>query len=361
MSRLLTVLLALAAAALAAPAVAAAGERFYALDEANRLVSFTSDTPRAIARARVSGLAPGEQLLGLDVRPATQELYGVGSTARIYKVDPSTGTATAVGPAAFVPGLNGGLFGFDFNPTVDRIRLVSDRRQNLRLHPDTGAVAAVDGGLAYAAADSAAGSTPTVVASAYTNSVKGATTTLLYGLDAQRDTLVTQVPPNAGTLNTVGRLGVDVTERAGFDIAGSDGTAFAALESTSGPGSTLYRIDLSSGAASAVGRIGGAVRIRALAAAGTAIADSRAPRASVVSIVRVRGELRVRVRCDEACSFTLRARVGGRVVALARAQTDLAGSISVRLRAGLGVGRVSVELTAMDAAGNVAAIVSRRG
>ena len=51
------------------------------------------------------------------------------------------------GAPAFTPALSGTAFGFDFNPTVDRIRVVSDTGQNLRLNPDTGAVAAVDGAL----------------------------------------------------------------------------------------------------------------------------------------------------------------------------------------------------------------------
>ena len=40
--------------------------------------------------------------------------------------------------------LAGSDFGFDFNPTVDRIRLISDADQNLRLNPMTGGVAATD-------------------------------------------------------------------------------------------------------------------------------------------------------------------------------------------------------------------------
>ena len=105
------------------------------------------------------------------------------------------------------PPLAGASFGFDFNPTVDRIRLTSDARQNLRLNPDTGATAAVDGALTYAAGDPGAASTPRIVGSAYTNSVAGATTTQLFDLDAGRDALVLQNPPNNGTLVTVGSLG----------------------------------------------------------------------------------------------------------------------------------------------------------
>jgi hypothetical protein len=33
-------------------------------------------------------------------------------------------------------------FPIDFNPVVDRIRIMSDAGQNLRVHPDTGAVVA---------------------------------------------------------------------------------------------------------------------------------------------------------------------------------------------------------------------------
>ena len=339
--------------ALAIPAVALAGERFYAVDEANRLVTFSSDAPRAISRSRITGLAAGEQVLGLDVRPATGQLYALGSTARLYRIDPATRAATAVGPGPFAPGLDGERFGFDFNPTVDRIRLTSNRGQNVRLHPDTGAVAATDGRLAYAAADAAAGTAPVVVGSGYTNSVAGATSTTLYDLDASRDTLVTQVPPNNGTLNTVGRLGVDVSERAAFDISAA-GVAYAVSERQRG-GSTLYRVDLASGAATAVGDVGGGARITALAAAGQVAADTSAPRVEIVRVVRAARAVYVRVRCGEACTFAVRLVVRGRVVAVARRSTDLAGSVSVRLapgRAALRPGAASVTVAVTDASAN---------
>jgi hypothetical protein len=49
--------------------------------------------------------------------------------------------------------LNGSSFGFDFNPTVDRIRVQSDADQNLRLNPATGALAATDTTLSFAVGD----------------------------------------------------------------------------------------------------------------------------------------------------------------------------------------------------------------
>jgi hypothetical protein len=107
-------------------------------------------------------------------------LYGLGSSNRIYIIDPVTGIARAVTDTPFTPALDGNKFGFDFNPTVDRIRVVSDKGQNLRLHPDTGQVVATDGGLAYED-----GEAPAVVAAAYTNSLADAASTTLGGATCQ--------------------------------------------------------------------------------------------------------------------------------------------------------------------------------
>ncbi len=123
--------------------------------------------------------------------------------------------ATVVG-GPFAPPLTGTVFGFDFNPVVDRMRVVSDAEQNLRLNPNTGGVAGVDTNLAYAPGDLHAGANPTVTASAYTNNIVGAGVTTLYGIDVGLDVLIRQNPPNGGTLNTVGPLGVDAADSNGL-------------------------------------------------------------------------------------------------------------------------------------------------
>ncbi|MFC5291060.1 DUF4394 domain-containing protein [Actinokineospora guangxiensis] len=255
-----TIVPALLAAALAAavlPGTAAAtgqrsDSRLLVLDSNNTLVEGYSLLPR---RTAVKGLAKGEDLIGIDVRPATGALYAMSDRGQLYTVDTRSGKATAIGAKI---ALDGRAIGFDFNPTVDRIRLVTERGQNLRLHPDTGAVAGTDGVLAYAAGDPAAGKTPKVGGSGYTNSVAGATSTVLYNIDSDRDTLVTQgrapdVSPNSGQLFTVGRLGIDVTAVHGFDIH-PDGTAIAAVSTRvlGLPVGKLVRVDLSTGRARVV-------------------------------------------------------------------------------------------------------------
>ncbi len=211
----------LALAALSAGYWNADAQRVYGVTEDNRLISFDASNPTALLSNKpITGLSqPSELILGIDFRPRTGELYAIGSSNRLYKIDPMTGMAMAVGSGMpFSPALNGVEFGFDFNPVVDRIRLTSDTGQNLRLHPDTGQVVAVDGMLMYNSGDPNFGRQPWIVGSAYINNFDGATSTILYNIDARQDVLVIQNPPNAGGLVTVGSLGMNVSTVLGFDI-----------------------------------------------------------------------------------------------------------------------------------------------
>ena len=252
----------------------APGQTLYALTTSGRLIRFSSTDPCVVdGTLQVTGLAPNATLQGIDFRPATGQLYGLGSDSRVYTIELTTGVATAVSMTPFSPPLEGEAFGFDFNPTVDRIRVVSNTGQNLRLNPVTGATAAVDGPLAYESTDANAGTRPRVVGAAYTNPDNDpATGTLLYDLDVGLGVFATQNPPNDGTLNTVGAVGVRSNDLAGFDIAPSN-IAYVALKVT-GPGqakrtcgnSDLYAVNLTTGATTRVGSIGTPMPIRGIAA-----------------------------------------------------------------------------------------------
>ncbi|MBL8805064.1 MAG: DUF4394 domain-containing protein [Planctomycetes bacterium] len=239
----------------------------------NRLVSFVAGRPGAIlSNVPFSGLQPNETIEGLDVRPATGELLALGSSSRIYRVERASGALTPIGAGPFTPALTGSAYGFDFNPAVDRIRNVSDAGQNLRLNPNTGAVAAVDTLLAYAPGDSSFGALPRIVAEAYTNNFAGSTNTTLYAIDATNDKLVTQgsiggapQSPNGGQLFSIGALGVDTGDFAGLDITPFGG-AFAALAPLGDTKSTLYTLNVATGAATPVGEIPVIGLLRALAA-----------------------------------------------------------------------------------------------
>ncbi len=227
----------------------------------------------------ITGIAAGQTIAGADFRPRTGELFILGynasnGEARLYVVSQSTGAATAVGTAAITLPLGTGAVGFDFNPTVDLIRVIAANRANYRLSPITGAVSALDGTLTYAATDVNMAATPNIGAGAYTNSYVASEVTTLYDYDASLNVLVSQVPPNAGTLNTIGSTGITVGTTASidmdiaYDAVTSQNTAYLSVGPiAAGLFSSLYTLNLTTGAASFVGAIGSNLDIKDISVA----------------------------------------------------------------------------------------------
>ncbi|GGC05352.1 DUF4394 domain-containing protein [Pseudoduganella buxea] len=228
----------------------------YGLTDDARLVAFKATTPNTLASTvAITGLNSGETLLGIDFRPKDGMMYGLTSAARIVTIDAATGAATAkatlmadaADTSAPYTAITGTAFAVDFNPVADRLRVIGNMGQSLRINVDTGATT-TDGAI-----NRAGGTAPMVAAAAYTNSVTGATATMLFDLDSASDVLALQNPPNDGTLTNVGALGLDSAGDGGFDIAGgANGLVLAALRTAAGGASTLYRIDLATGAATPV-------------------------------------------------------------------------------------------------------------
>lgn len=175
------------------------------------LVKFDVNTPGSFSSVvPITALGNvNKALVGLDVRPATNELFALSylpasSEAQLYKLNPTSGALTTVGqPLTLSLGTtNYTAIGFDFDPTTDRIRVTSANRVNYRLNPNTGALEATDGLLTYSSTDVNAGQTPGVGSSAHTNSYLGATSTTLYNIDEPYSRLVSQTPAASGTLRT---------------------------------------------------------------------------------------------------------------------------------------------------------------
>ena len=107
-----------------------------------------ADDVGASKSAPVSGLTAGDSVTGLDVRPATGGLTAIatsGGTTQLYAIElsPNNKSAVATPVGGRLPS-GGTSFGFDFNPTVDRIRLVNDADENRR-EPEQRRTAATDG------------------------------------------------------------------------------------------------------------------------------------------------------------------------------------------------------------------------
>jgi hypothetical protein len=257
---------------------AASSVSIFALTTNNTLVQFNSATPGTIiSTVPITGIVVGENIVGIDFRPATGQLFAAafnGASNHVYVINPNTGVAMVVTGTNFTPALSGTNFGFDFNPVADRIRVVADSDQNLRLNPSTGLVVTADTPLAYASGDPHFGANPNVVGAGYTNNIAGTTTTTLYVIDSTLNILARQggvggtPSANTGQLTTIGLLGFLTSPLVGLDIAW-DGTAYASLTDSSGSptNSKLFTINLTTGAATFIGTIGGGAtgRIRDLA------------------------------------------------------------------------------------------------
>ncbi|MBZ2187568.1 DUF4394 domain-containing protein [Alcanivorax sp. JB21] len=247
-----------------------------ALTGDNTLATFPLLMPASLNTVMVTGLMAEEALIGVDVRPATGDLYAVSDQGNIYIVDPDTGTATFQATLSAAPDdpftmLTGTDFGMDFNPVPDRLRLISDSGQNLRINVETGATI-TDGDIAYAEEGDLGGiedipllgpllgiigsillpeddaPVPAITAAAYTNSFAGTATTELFTLDTQNNSLNLQSPPNDGVQVPLVDTPFALQGDQGFDIAGGDnGIVIAALSENGMAPYVLYRVNLMSG------------------------------------------------------------------------------------------------------------------
>ncbi len=250
--------------ALVASAGSASAERLFGLTLDNRIVSFDSGDPETVISSRaIIGVQAGDTLLGIDVRPATLSFWSVAQSGNVYELLPMGSGYVATLRSALSVMPSGTSFGIDFNPVPDRLRMVSNSGQNLRINVATGATI-VDGAIT---SDSGA---VNLIGAAYTNSIAGASSTVLYAIDSVGDTLLRSTNPNAGTytnLNLMGQafqpLGLSFTNanNVGFDISANDGRAYLTIDSL------LWRVDLNTGKATSLGVVG-AGTLRGLTARG---------------------------------------------------------------------------------------------
>lgn len=231
----------------------------------------------------VTGLVEGDVIVGFDLRTTSPEgtedgLYAVAQNGRIYLLeesDPLIGPpeAQATEIATLATALSGTRFDIDFNPRADLLRIIGDAGQNLRVNLDEGRVLADEAraaGFAFADGTVRLGDTmvPVPVAVAYRAAplqLEGVTPSLdfQYVIDARNSGLARVAVPNDGALVAVGdglleglALPMDGAIQQTMDIAQS-GTAYAALRTETGAGSTLYTLNLLAGTAEQVGPIGG--------------------------------------------------------------------------------------------------------
>lgn len=227
------------------PSNSSSDVQFFGLTESNELVSLsTKNVGTFDLKKTITGLSANEKLMSIDFRPATGELYAVSNLNKIYIINTETAVARVLNSTSFSPAISGSIASIDFNPTSDRIRLVTNTGQNIRIHPETGAIAASDLTITNSSS---------ITGIAYSNSFAGAETTTLYDIDVTGGKLFKQDPPNNGSLILVGSLGITFTGQAAFDISPDNGAAIMAA--STGITNNVYSVDLMSGKATSIGAL----------------------------------------------------------------------------------------------------------
>ena len=238
----------------------------FALTADQRLLRFRECNPtRSHQIGSVYGLqAPDYMLVGIDFRVQDGQLYGVGNGGGIYTIDTNTAVATFV--QNLTVGLDGYLFGVDFNPAANALRIISNTGQNLR-QPFAGPLAGqtqTDATLNYPGPPAVTPATGLTGAAYTNNDLDPNTGTTLFDIDTSLNQVVIQSPPNAGSLVATGLLTVDADTPVGFDIYTElqDGTAinnsgFASLVVGGVPG--FYRVNFLTGQAFLIDYFGDAV------------------------------------------------------------------------------------------------------
>lgn len=253
----------------------ASAELIYGLTTQNSVAVFDSSNPSVLLDGGSVRNLPGTvDLEAIDYRPATGQIYLLDDMENVYTFDPVSFNASLVG--TFTPRIPGLSFAFDFNPAFmggEFARIITDTNDNRVISGNTGQyllpVEKTD--VFYATGDVNEGEDPNIAGIAYTNSFLGSTSTQQYGIDSRLGVLVT-VANNAGTLQTVGSLGVSpLTNELGFDISGQTGIAYASMQN--GPNSILHTVNLATGAATAVGAIASGDLIRSLTVVPTAVPE----------------------------------------------------------------------------------------
>jgi hypothetical protein len=231
----------------AGPANGLSHELMYATEfSTDNILSFYSDAPSIILSSHaITGLQSSEDIRGIDEFNGV--LYGLGSSSRLYMINPNTGAATALG-GQFSAILNGSVFGVDNGPSG--FRVVSNLGQSLLVDRSTG-IATLQTSPAYAAADPHFGATPEISALAFNS---GSAT--WFAGDSFANAFST-FNPGTGALNTIGNAGIDFSTANGLDVSDASGLMYLASPATSsGPQANLYTVNQATGAVTLIGLIG---------------------------------------------------------------------------------------------------------
>ena len=324
------------AAAVIAPSAANAAEGFTAVTSTGDVVQLHSDSaPGLTGIHKVTGLAAGESIVGLDRTP-TGELLGLTSAGNIASVDRDTGKATLKFPAPVTTAVAANAsVTFAVAPDGTSARIITPGRDVV---VDLATGAATNGlGLTFAAGDPHAGAQ---AAPALDYAADGR----LIGVDSGQSAYAVQTAAGAATLQTLAGVPFKTIEPTRATVA-SDGSVWTATnlsdKPTRAPQSRLVRYDPATGKITGQDGVYLLSRLDAIAADGPVADDKTPPKATssgkvLQRKVNKRGDAYwtgLNVKTNEGGQILASIRLNGKVAGMALTTLERAGTAHLQFGA----------------------------
>jgi len=324
------------AAAVIAPSAANAAEGVTAVTSTGDVVQLHSDSaPGLTGIHKVTGLAAGESIVGLDRTP-TGELLGLTSAGNIASVDRDTGKATLKFPAPVTTAVAANAsVTFAVAPDGTSARIITPGRDVV---VDLATGAATSGpGLTFAAGDPHAGAQ---AAPALDYAADGR----LIGVDSGQSAYAVQTAAGAATLQTLAGVPFKTIEPTRATVA-SDGSVWTATNLSDKPNrapqSRLVRYDPATGKITGQDGVYLLSRLDAIAADGPVADDKTPPKATSSGKVLQRKVNRrgdaywtgLNVKTNEGGQILASIRLNGKVAGMALTTLERAGTAHLQFGA----------------------------
>jgi hypothetical protein len=233
----------------------AQAEKIFGLEANNTLFVFDSkNTSITTTIGVLSGIPVGHSIVGMDNGGPTEILHVMSFnpttlTGNLFTLDPRNAVLKVVGSSFSLSAVSkNNEWGFDFDPTTYRIRVVSGDGQNFRIDPFTGTIVGTDTSIS-------SGQDVDLTGIAYDrNDTNFATPSTLFAYDFRSDRLgriggIDGTPsPNGGVFTPLGGPSGIAAGTSDLDLDISmTGTGYAVVRTEFGNRSSLYTFNTTTG------------------------------------------------------------------------------------------------------------------
>ncbi len=200
----------------------------------------------------ISGVASNDLPQVIQVDVTTGQIFTVTALGNLGKLDPDTGVVTLVGSLGITP-TPPDYLGFD--PVTRDLLLIDALNKQWVIDPLTATVVTTRPDVAYGPSDVHFGATLWASNFVYTNDFPGATSSKLLLLDLFNQTLGEVGGVGPSVLSTIGYIGINASQTYALAQMPNGMLYVAGYQTTFQPNSRMYRVDPDTGVSTYVGSL----------------------------------------------------------------------------------------------------------